>query len=74
VPVRHWHEDAPAAYLQMVTQAQSAIAAGDIYQANLSRAWHAELGADVADVGLYQALRAANPAPFAASGSSRSCD
>jgi anthranilate synthase component 1 len=66
VPARHWHEDAPAAYQQMVTRAQLAIAAGDIYQANLSRAWHAELGAEVADVALYQALRAANPAPFAA--------
>ena len=43
------------------------IAAGDIYQANLSRRWRLRLSnrAEVAHV--YAALRRANPAPFAAS-------
>jgi anthranilate synthase component 1 len=40
------------------------IAAGDVYQANLSRAWHANLRAGVSSHDLYRRLRRANPAPF----------
>jgi anthranilate synthase component 1 len=59
-------EDAPERFLAQVRAAQDHIAAGDIYQANLSRAWRLEL-ADARDAGqVYAALRAANPAPFAA--------
>ncbi|HUQ10243.1 MAG TPA: aminodeoxychorismate synthase component I [Steroidobacteraceae bacterium] len=59
-------EDEPARFLSQVRAAKEHIAAGDIYQANLSRAWRLAL-ADVADAPrVYGALRVANPAPFAA--------
>jgi anthranilate synthase component 1 len=59
-------EDAPERFLAQVRAAQAHISAGDIYQANLSRAWRLRL-ADEADASrVYGALRAANPAPFAA--------
>jgi anthranilate synthase component 1 len=58
-------EDPPGAYLASVQLALQHIAAGDVYQANLSRRWQARLrtGADAAEV--YARLRRANPAPFA---------
>jgi anthranilate synthase component 1 len=59
-------EEQPAAYLQRVLRAQEYIRAGDIYQANLSRPWRAELPAGFAVASLYKRLRATNPAPFAA--------
>jgi anthranilate synthase component 1 len=61
-------EEEPAElFLARVRAAQEHIAAGDIYQANLSRRWRLRLShrAEVAQV--YAALRRANPAPFAAS-------
>jgi anthranilate synthase component 1 len=60
-------EEAPELFLARVRSAQAHIAAGDIYQANLSRRWRLELR-DAKDViNIYPALRRANPAPFAAS-------
>ena len=58
-------EQAPEIFLDGVRSALAAIGRGDVYQANLSRPWHATLapGAGVTD--LYRALRTANPAPFA---------
>jgi anthranilate synthase component 1 len=59
-------EDAPERFLAQVRAAQEHIAAGDIYQANLSRDWRLTL-ADAGDAPrAYAALRAANTAPFAA--------
>lgn len=59
-------EEEPAAYLERVRRGKEYIRAGDIYQTNLSRPWRIELREE-ADVGaLYECLRAANPAPFAA--------
>jgi anthranilate synthase component 1 len=59
-------EEEPAAYLERVRRGKEYIRAGDIYQTNLSRRWRVELRA-APDVGLlYERLRAANPAPFAA--------
>jgi 4-amino-4-deoxychorismate synthase (2-amino-4-deoxychorismate-forming) component I len=59
-------EERPAAYLERVRRGKEYIRAGDIYQANLSRPWRVELGAE-ANIGrLYERLRTANPAPFAA--------
>jgi anthranilate synthase component 1 len=54
-------------FLARVRAVKEHIAAGDIYQANLSRRWRLRLSnrADVPHV--YAALRSANPAPFAAS-------
>jgi anthranilate synthase component 1 len=59
-------EQDAAVFTDGVREVLEAIARGDVYQANLSRAWRARLadGATAAD--LYRALRRANPAPFAA--------
>jgi anthranilate synthase component 1 len=57
-------EDEPAKFLRSVERALEYIAAGDIYQANLSRAWRAQLHAGVTPQHLYQRLRETNPAPF----------
>ncbi len=51
-------------YLRAVQRAKDYIAAGDIFQVNLSQRFEAETGA--APLELYAALRSANPAPFAA--------
>jgi anthranilate synthase component 1 len=67
-------EEAPAAYLARVERAKQYVAAGDIYQANLSRPWEVVLeplapGAAARSAcvaALYERLCAANPAPFAA--------
>jgi 4-amino-4-deoxychorismate synthase (2-amino-4-deoxychorismate-forming) component I len=63
------HEEDPEAYLQRVRRAKEYVAAGDIYQANLSRPWAVTLAAPAAGsvaAALYRRLCAANPAPFAA--------
>ena len=52
-------------FLAAVTQAKDYIAAGDIYQANLSRGWTTEFAEDGDAAQLYAALSGANPAPFA---------
>ena len=58
-------EDEPADFIRGVERVQEYIAAGDVYQVNLSRAWRARLRAPAAAADLYRRLRAANPAPFA---------
>jgi anthranilate synthase component I len=59
-------EEEPERFLAQVRVALEHVAAGDIYQANLSRAWRLRL-ADAAQLPkVYPALRLANPAPFAA--------
>jgi anthranilate synthase component 1 len=60
-------EDDPAKFLLSVERALEYIAAGDIYQANLSRAWRARLNQGVKPQHLYQRLRETNPAPFSGS-------
>jgi anthranilate synthase component I len=70
-------EEEPGEFLARVRRAKEYVGAGDIYQANLSRAWHARVGDDRAlpavagaradaAATLYGRLCAANPAPFAA--------
>ncbi len=58
-------EEDPDAYITRIRRAQDYIRAGDIYQANLSRWWRAELPADCSAADLYRRLRLSNPAPFA---------
>lgn len=58
-------EEPPERFLVAVQRALAHIAAGDLYQANLSRSWTAELGASLTAAELYARLRRANPAPFA---------
>ena len=59
------HEQEPAQFIAAVEQAQRHIAAGDIYQANLSREWSAEVSSLVSGTDIYAALCDANPGPFA---------
>lgn len=58
-------EDAPEHYLEGVRKVREYLAAGDIFQANLSRGWRAELLAQASYLDLYARLRRHNPAPFA---------
>ncbi|MBJ6611209.1 MAG: aminodeoxychorismate synthase component I [Candidatus Thiothrix moscowensis] len=58
-------EDLPEQFLSGVERIRSYIAAGDVFQVNLSRAWRAELPTDKLAVALYRSLRSTNPAPFA---------
>lgn len=60
-------EDDAARFVAGVERIRDYLAAGDVFQVNLSRAWHAELKAGVTVADLYQRLRRSNPAPFAAS-------
>lgn len=60
----NWSESDPARYRSRVEQARALIHAGDVFQVNLSRAWHGRLLGECSAVDLYAALRAANPAPF----------
>jgi anthranilate synthase component 1 len=58
-------EDVPARFLDGVARIHEHLHAGDIFQANLSRAWRARYAAPPAPAALYASLRRANPAPFA---------
>ena len=58
-------EDAPDDFLDGVERIHQHLFAGDIFQVNLSRAWRARYAQAPAPAALYDALRQANPAPFA---------
>jgi anthranilate synthase component 1 len=58
-------EEDPQRFLERVRQAKEHVAAGDVYQANLSRPWEARVASGSA-AALYKRLCDANPAPFAA--------
>jgi anthranilate synthase component 1 len=66
IEVRSVIEEDPSAYLARVIRAKEYVRAGDIYQANLSRPWSIELARAPHIGALYNRLRKANPAPFAA--------
>jgi anthranilate synthase component 1 len=59
-------EDAPDTFLAAVRRGLDYIAAGDVYQSNLSRGWRGTSMLPVDPVHIYQRLRSANPSPFAA--------
>jgi anthranilate synthase component 1 len=59
-------EDESAVFLGAVRRALEYIAAGDVYQANLSRGWRARSTPQVDPTLIYRRLRATNPGPFAA--------
>jgi anthranilate synthase component 1 len=65
--LRALDEEPAELFLARVRAAQEHIAAGDIYQANLSRRWRLQLRHHESATRVYDALRQANPAPFAAS-------
>ena len=58
-------EEAADAFTDAVARAKEYIAAGDIYQANLSRQWDAYTSTDLGASDVYDALCSSNPAPFA---------
>jgi anthranilate synthase component 1 len=58
-------EQEPADFIAAVIRAKAYIEAGDIYQANLSREWHAAVTAGLEASDVYEALCASNPGPFA---------
>ncbi|HEY4582231.1 MAG TPA: aminodeoxychorismate synthase component I [Lysobacter sp.] len=58
-------EDAPARFTDGVRRALDYLAAGDVFQANISRGWTARFEADVEPAVLFDRLRRNNPAPFA---------
>ena len=64
-PPQAIEEDAPQHFLDGVARIHEHLRAGDIFQVNLSRAWHARYATAPAPASLYAALRQANPAPFA---------
>jgi anthranilate synthase component 1 len=59
------HEEDPTRFLAGVAHTLDYIAAGDVYQVNLSRQWRVESAAPD-PVALYERLRSTNPSPFAA--------
>ncbi len=58
-------EDAPGQFVAGVERVLTHLHAGDVFQANLSRGWHARFAEAPDPAQLYARLRAANPAPFA---------
>lgn len=58
-------EEDPDRFLEAVRRAKEFIAAGDVYQVNLSRAWHADLAPGISAAQVYARLRRSNPGPFA---------
>ena len=70
-PLPRWHapssqqEDDPAHFTGNVQRVLDYLRAGDVFQANISRAWTAGFDAVLDPAVLFQRLRQANPAPFA---------
>jgi len=58
-------EDEPARFTGGVRRVLDYLAAGDVFQANISRSWTARFAADVEPAALFERLRRNNPAPFA---------
>lgn len=58
-------EEASEPFISAVQRAKEYVAAGDIFQANLSRRWSASLDASWSADDVYARLCEANPAPFA---------
>ena len=58
-------DDDPQQFTTAVTSAQRFIAAGDVYQANLSRQWTVAVPENLSSSSLYESLCTANPGPFA---------
>jgi anthranilate synthase component 1 len=65
IPVVDAREEEADPFLASVRQAKEYIAAGDIFQANLSRLWCADLHGDFSADDVYARLCEENPAPFA---------
>jgi len=66
LPALFLTEDPPEQFLRGVDRIAAYLQAGDIFQANLSRAWRVQANSVFDPDALFQRLCAANPAPFAA--------
>ena len=64
-PPAHLREGEADAFIAGVRRILDYLAAGDVFQANLSRGWIAEFERALDPAALYARLRHANPAPFA---------
>ena len=58
-------EDEPQRYIDGVVRVLDYLAAGDVFQVNLSRGWSVYFDAPLDPASLFQRLRGNNPAPFA---------
>jgi anthranilate synthase component 1 len=58
--------EADTKFLSGVKKIKKYILAGDVFQVNLSRAWHYKLDNNHTATQLYEALKTSNPAPFSA--------
>jgi len=58
-------EDDPSDFVHGVRRILDYLAAGDVFQANLSRGWRARYDGEPDPAALYARMRDANPAPFA---------
>ena len=58
-------EEAPARFIDGVARILDYLAAGDVFQVNLSRGWSARFRTELDPAALHARLREANPAPFA---------
>jgi anthranilate synthase component 1 len=65
VPPSRVEEDRPEDFVRGVERVLDYLRAGDIFQANLSRAWRADFEGELDPAALFARLRDANPAPFA---------
>lgn len=63
-PPRECIEDAPTTFTDGVSRILDYLAAGDVFQANLSRGWRVGFDASLDPARLHLRLREANPAPF----------
>ena len=64
-PPRQVQEDPPQRYLDGVARVLDYLAAGDVFQVNLSRGWQVHFDGALDPAALFQRLRGNNPAPFA---------
>lgn len=58
-------EDLPEQFTAGVERIREYIAAGDVFQVNLSRAWRGDIRSEHPAADVYRLLRKTNPAPFA---------
>ena len=58
-------EEPPQRYVDGAARVLEYLAAGDVFQANLSRGWRASFEHELPPASLFQRLRENNPAPFA---------
>ncbi|GAA5010620.1 aminodeoxychorismate synthase component I [Pseudoluteimonas lycopersici] len=64
-PPQHVDEDEPSRFTDGVRRVLDYLAAGDVFQANISRGWNARFARAPQPAELFRRLRTHNPAPFA---------